>query len=495
MKLLEFFENGKEPAKVDAVMQKVVSYLSRELGTNLIRIPGLEAYHNSLEKGYGIRYVLNGSTKAIRFNWQTEAAGKGNTMASIDVWEGHSHDPNYHITARGISLVKVLPLLAQHIRDPKIGTFKGFGRPIDEAKRGEWTPADALDDFINWMARAPGGLGKTDFVNKYHISNVGLYDSIAHDFKDKFEWLPRGRITVRPDVNYDKVKKMILATAHVEVQVAAGGSGEEYEGSDGLPEGERVSFNDSLEHLEGLVEGIVKGSFNALFVCGKGGTGKTQTVEDTLAKHGLEDGNGYFKNTGTASASGLYGLLYKYRKNILLFDDSDDALGDQTARNLIKAATDTKRIRKLVWSKKSSGMYDPDNEPEKTEDDVDSEDGEEPTIGDTRVPTHFNFEGRIIFISNLPLNKLDPDGALRTRAFVISINPTTEEILDKMSDILMKVKLEPGLSLSKKEREEVLDVIRKSKRRDHASLRTLVRGLNLAASGASNWRKLIELYA
>lgn len=493
MKLLEFFDNSKPSVKVDAVMDRVVSYLSRELGAQLIRIPGMERYHNSIEKGFGIRYVLNGSTKAIRFNWLTDAVGKGSTMASIDVWEGHSHDPDFHIVARGISLVKVLPLLAQHIKAPKIGKFVGFGRQVDEmAKRGEWTPAAALDDFIDWMKRTSNvGLGKTDFINKYHISNVGIYNSIVHDFEDKFEWLPRGKVTIKPDVNYEKVKKQILATADVEVVVMAGGAGEDYEGEDQLPEGERVSFNDSLEHLEGLVEGIIKGSFNALFVCGKGGTGKTQTVEDTLAKHGLTDGAGYFKNTGAASASGMYALLYKYRKSILLFDDSDDALGDQTARNLIKAATDTKRVRKLAWSKKGGNMYDPDNEPERT---TTGKDGEE-EIDDSRLPTHFNFEGRIIFISNLQLNKLDPDGALRTRAFVIAINPTTDEILEKMGQILNKIQLEPGLSLSPKERKEVLEVIKGSKRKDQASLRTLVRGLNLAASGASNWRKLIELYA
>jgi hypothetical protein len=213
-------------------------------------------------------------------------------------------------------------------------------------------------------------------------------------------------------------------------------------------------------------------------------TGKTQTVERVLHSHGLTDGNGYFKNTGSASASGVYTLLYHHRNDIILFDDSDGALADQDARNLIKAATDTKKQRKLVWNKKSSFIFDPDSEDaEQYEDDLDM------------APKYFDFNGRIIFISNLPLQKLDPDGALRTRAFIINVNPTDEEMFDYMEKILHDIKLEGGVSLTKEERETVFEVVKNSRRKTDVSLRKLVRALNLAASGASNWKKLVELYA
>jgi hypothetical protein len=213
-------------------------------------------------------------------------------------------------------------------------------------------------------------------------------------------------------------------------------------------------------------------------------TGKTQTVERVLHANGLTDGNGYFKNTGSASAAGVYTLLYHHRNDIILFDDSDGALADQDARNLIKAATDTKKSRKMVWNKKSSFIFDPDDEnPEDYEDDL------------SMAPKFFEFKGRIIFISNLPLNKLDPDGALRTRAFVINVDPTDEELLEHMGKILFDIKLEDGLTLSADERRNVLAVVKRSKRKGDLSLRKLVRALNLAASGAPNWEKLVLLYA
>jgi hypothetical protein len=157
---------------------------------------------------------------------------------------------------------------------------------------------------------------------------------------------------------------------------------------------------------------------------------------------------------------------------------------DIDARNIIKAATDTKKVRKLVWNKKSSFIFNPEEEdPAAYEDDL------------AMAPSYFDFKGRIIFISNLPLSKLDPDGALRTRAYVINIDPTDDELFEHMGRILHDIKLEDGLSLTSKQREEVLEVVKTSKRKGDVSLRKLVRALNLAASGAPDWETLVKLYA
>jgi hypothetical protein len=63
-----------------------------------------------------------------------------------------------------------------------------------------------------------------------------------------------------------------------------------------------------------------------------------------------------------------------------------------------------------------------------------------------------------------------------------------------MGKILFDIRLEDGLSLTREERLDVLEVVKSSKRPGDVSLRKLVRALNLAASGAGNWRKLVELY-
>jgi hypothetical protein len=497
MKLQDLFEARIGSHKVDAAMTKVISYLERAVGARLIKVPGVEHFKNSKTAGWGLRYVFDGSTKCIRFNWESEPkTGKSSSIMSIDVFDGKK-DPSYTMKTDGISFVKILPALAGAVANPKKGTFTVFAaKPekamvaeseaiLSEAKRGEYTYESALKDFLIRIKKT--SCTRTDWIVKYHISTVEAFDVLVNGDYDEQLVKQGKRIQLAPGVDTDTLAAAVLAHGDGELLVTAGGTNETYQSTsqEELEDpADRIPFADSLEHLQGLTQGLIKGSFNALFVAGKGGTGKTQTVEDTLHEAGLRDGDGYFKNTGSASAIGIYSLLFHHRKDIILFDDSDGALADQDARNLIKAATDTKKIRKLVWNKKSSNMIDPEFEDvENLEDD------------DDRIPKYFNFEGRIIFISNLSLNKLDPDKALRTRAFVISINPTPEELLERMEQILHKIPLEDGLSLTKKQRENVLGTVKEGKRREEVSLRTLVRALNLAASGAANWETLVKLYA
>ncbi len=495
MKLLELHESAIGGDKAHLAMDKMATYIGRKLGVKLIKIPGVEHYHNSDDHGYGYRYVISGSTHCIRFNWKTEPrAGETAVIQSIDVFTG-KHDPSFSIHAKGISLVKTLPALISILKSPTLGRVTVFPvsekealteQVLKEAKRDDFTAEEAVSDFLKQLTYG-NSMTRSEFIGRYHIVHVGIFDTVFSELKDQFE-IEGKRVKLKSGAKVDSLKDSILSRGGV-IEVTKGGTKEIYLKTRQEEEVEqkspdRVPFADTLEHLEGLVTGIVKGAFNALFVAGKGGTGKTQTVEATLEAHGLRDGDGYFKNTGSASAAGVYTLLYHHRNDIILFDDSDGALADQDARNLIKAATDTKKKRKMVWNKKSSFIFDPDQEdPEAYEDDL------------SMAPKFFDFSGRIIFISNLPLNKLDPDGALRTRAFVINVDPTDEELFDHMEKILHDIRLEDGLTLSKEQRQGVLTVVKKSKRKGDVSLRKLVRALNLAASGAPNWEKLVELYA
>lgn len=501
MKLQQLYEAKIGGSSATLAMETMVKYLQKKLGEKLIKVPGVEHYKNSDGSGYGYRYIIGGSTRCIRFNWHSEpVAGKTAEMMSVDIFSGKTHDPNFTVRTRGMSLVKSLPALASILVSPSLGKFSYF--PVDEkeaikvtegvlreAKRDDFTAEEALGDFMAKLTRG-ATYTRSDFIGQYHIVHAGIFDTIVRQFKDKFT-IEKNRVSISPGTQISDLTHAILSQAGV-LEVTRGGSKEvflstqqEIEAEALANAAERVPYGDVLEHLEGLVQGIIKGAFNALFVAGKGGTGKTQTVERVLQAHGLSDNDGgYFKNTGSASAAGVYTLLYQHRNDIIVFDDSDGALADVDARNLIKAATDTKKSRKMVWNKKSSFIFDPNEEdPDVYADDT------------TMAPKFFDFKGRIIFISNLPLAKLDPDGALRTRAFVINVDPTDDEMFEFMDKILHDIKLEEGLALSTAEKENVLKVVKTSKRKGDVSLRKLVRALNLAASGAPQWEKLVELYA
>jgi len=128
---------------------------------------------------------------------------------------------------------------------------------------------------------------------------------------------------------------------------------------------------------------------------------------------------------------------------------------------------------------------------------------DEEILENGQIPRYFEFTGKIIFISNLPMDKLDPDGALRTRAFIIDIDPTEEEIYDFMEKIVGDIKLEDGLNLDLKQRKKVVDLLRKGKSKQSPNLRKLSRGLNMAAGAIaagvtvsdSELARMIETYA
>jgi hypothetical protein len=216
-----------------------------------------------------------------------------------------------------------------------------------------------------------------------------------------------------------------------------------------------------------------------LFVTANGvvhhNTGKTQNVEDELAAAGLKDGEGYTVFKGSASTAGLYRAFFQNRNGILFFDDADGALADQDSRNLFKAASDTKKVRKLSWQKAGGGYVDPEDF------DFDNEEEQD------KLPRSFEFKGKIIFISNLSMNKLDPDGALRTRGYIIPVDPTDQDMIDFMRKIADNIPLDVNYVLDTKDRNEVVDIIAskiqgvdtiKSK---ILNLRMLVKALNIRA--------------
>lgn len=226
-------------------------------------------------------------------------------------------------------------------------------------------------------------------------------------------------------------------------------------------------------------------------------THNTETVERMLADAGKSDGEGYVKITGSASAPGIYRLLFQHKRDILLFDDSDSALTDMTSRNLFKAASDTKKVRKIAWMKGGMNYVDPVD----YHGDEDGGDDGEHDYGDT-LPRYFDFTGKIIFISNLPLEKLDPDGALRTRGYVISIDPTNEEMYDFMIKIANYIKLDVDYTLSLAQRIEVVEILKTRKVASKTvNLRSLVRGLNTRAGVESQggteveWKKFVKTFA
>ena len=486
-------------------------YLRKHISKNIFLFPEPEHVRTIHGVRVGIRYFVN-RIESVRFNWISDTSmDTSKNLESIDYWDGMRHDgkPSFHMAFdTSQSLVTALPLAVEFIKNPIVGKVVW----VEESSLVESAVANIAADFrqVNEAAVRGGNVLPTiqnvirGFMEGRQVKDMRYDDSLGKGPRKVIEKIrdiypsmfEKQGMSVVFLSKHNASKIDINAVAHAMGGTAAtvsAGTSETILASkevetmeENLP---RLCFEEQLSDLRRAMVLLMNNATQSLYLAGRGGVGKTQTVEDELAKRGLTDGEGYFKITGSASTAGIYRILYKHRKDILLFDDSDGALADMDSRNLFKAASDTKKVRKISWMKAGKNYVDPDDMDE-------DDDSADPDV----LPRYFDFTGKIIFISNLKLDKLDPDGALRTRGYVISIDPSDSEVYDYMAKIVGNIKLDVDFALSVKQRQEVIDVLRSRKLKEGGvNLRQLVRGLNTMAGilrdGGSDWHNMVLRYA
>lgn len=137
-----------------------------------------------------------------------------------------------------------------------------------------------------------------------------------------------------------------------------------------------------------LTEGVVHRNIRALTVTGAPGVGKTYTVENILLSAKENMGTEFEIVHGTLSAISLYKKAYALRKegSVLVLDDADSIFNDEEALNILKVLCDSSAHRRVSWAKESH-FLDDDN-----------------------VPRSFEFNGAVIFISNLDFQRFVDEG-------------------------------------------------------------------------------------
>jgi hypothetical protein len=180
---------------------------------------------------------------------------------------------------------------------------------------------------------------------------------------------------------------------------------------------ERIASRFSI--LDTMTKAAINGDIRAMIVSGPSGVGKSYGVERQLEKSSLFDQIAGKKIRfeivkGAMTPIGLYSTLFKYsdHKNVLVFDDCDSVLMEDLSLNVLKAALDSGKRRRIFWNSDSS------------------------LLRREGIPDHFDFNGSVIFITNMNFSNLrskklqDHLEALQSRCHYIDLTINTDR--DKM---------------------------------------------------------------
>lgn len=236
--------------------------------------------------------------------------------------------------------------------------------------------------------------------------------------------------------------------------------------------------------LDEMSGACINGDIRAMIVSGPPGVGKSYGVEKQLERASLFDKISgtrvrYDTVKGATTALGLYARLYRFSdpKNVLVFDDCDSVFGDELSLNILKAALDSGKKRKICWNSDSS------------------------LLRREGIPDSFEFKGSAIFITNLKFENVkskkiqDHLEALQSRCHFLDLTVDTER--DKMLRIRQVHRDSDGglfydYDFTTEREEEILDFMQDHKDRLHElSLRMALKIADLIKI-SKNWKVLAE---
>lgn len=244
---------------------------------------------------------------------------------------------------------------------------------------------------------------------------------------------------------------------------------------------ERIA--ERFEILDEMTAATIEGSIRGVIVSGPPGVGKSYGVERQLDKYSLMDKvanrpERYGVVKGTASAVALYKTLYRYsdKGSVVVFDDCDSILLDDVCLNLLKAALDSGRKRRLSWL---TGNKVLENE---------------------GIPDSFDFHGSVIFITNLKFDRMksqklrDHLDALQSRCHYLDLT------LDTMRDRILRIRqiartgqLFRSQNLGDAAQDEIVEFMVENKDRlREVSLRMAVKVAELYKSFPARWQAMAE---
>jgi len=240
-------------------------------------------------------------------------------------------------------------------------------------------------------------------------------------------------------------------------------------------------IGERFDILDQMTKATIAGDVRAMIVVGPPGVGKSYGVEKQLEHSGLFDQLSgrkikYEVIKGAMTPIGLYCTLYKHsdKNNVLVFDDCDSVFQDDLSLNILKAALDSGKKRRIYWNSDSA------------------------MLRREGVPDMFDFKGACIFITNLQFQNLkskklqDHLEALQSRCHFLdlTLNTMRDRFL-RIKQIYLKGELFADYDFNQEQGDEIIGFMEANQTRlREMSLRMALKIADLTKVSETNWKAL-----
>jgi len=243
----------------------------------------------------------------------------------------------------------------------------------------------------------------------------------------------------------------------------------------------RLELKETFEIVAEMTEATTTGVIKGLIISGPAGIGKSHTVETVLDEtigmqcklQGLEPKYDIIR--GNLSAITLYCQLYRYssKGSVLVLDDCDGILYDEDGLNVLKAALDSKKTRRIHWGTQST------------------------ILEREGVPSSFEFEGSVVFLTNIKWDKPKSPrianhlSAIMSRVHYLDLKvDTMRERVIHISNIVETTDMLWDYNFNKADLEDLMGwLLENVNRIEFFDLRTVVKAADLKRAMPTTWRK------